>query len=78
MSAAKSIQQGTYCHNKSGKLYEVVGRALHTETDEMLVIYKPLYESEYEIYARPLEMFSEQVEIGGKMQPRFEKIEPAE
>ena len=37
--------KGTYRHNKSGKLYEVIDVALHTETDEKMVIYQALYDS---------------------------------
>ena len=35
----KTIPKGTYRHTKSGKMYEVIGVALHTETNEQLVIY---------------------------------------
>ena len=70
----QAMQLGTYRHNKKGHLYEVVGVALQTETDEQLVIYKPLYDSEFELFARPYDMFVEQVEIDGEMKPRFEKV----
>ncbi len=74
--------KGTYRHNKSGKLYEVIDVALHTETDEKMVIYQALYDSpdlaaEYgpnPYFVRPYEMFFEQVELDGVMQPRFEKL----
>ena len=70
-----SIEKGAYRHNKKGQLYEVLGMALQTETDEPLVIYKPLYESEYEFFARPYAMFIEEVELNGAVGPRFEKID---
>ena len=69
-----TVEKGTYRHNKKGQLYEVLGVALQTETNEPLVIYRPLYESEYELFARPLSMFSETVEIDGVKKPRFEKV----
>lgn len=69
-----TIEPGTYRHSKKGKLYVVLGVALQTETEEQLVIYKPLYESEFELFARPYDMFIEQVEINGQVVPRFEKI----
>lgn len=69
------IERGTYCHTKSGKLYEVLGTALQTETEESLVIYRPLYESEFELFARPSQMFMETVEIDGETKPRFERVE---
>lgn len=69
------LTKGTYRHNKTGNLYEVLGVALQTETHEFIVIYKPLYEHPtYEIFARPYAMFTELVERDGKMLPRFEHV----
>lgn len=34
MQATPSIEKGTYRHSKTGKLYEVLGMALATETEE--------------------------------------------
>ncbi len=70
----KVIEKGIYRHTKSGKTYEVLGVALHTETNEQLVIYCPEYESAWELFARPYGMFSEEVTIDGKVVPRFEKV----
>lgn len=70
-----SIAIGIYQHTKTGKRYQVLGTALHTETDELLVIYKPLYECKYELFARPLSMFKEEVCIKGVAAKRFEKVE---
>jgi hypothetical protein len=71
----KIIQKGTYRHSKSGKLYEVVGVALHTETNEQFVIYRPLLQNKYELFARPYDMFVEKVIINGQEVWRFEKID---
>lgn len=68
------VDKGKYRHSKSGKLYEVIGLALETETEEFLVIYRPFYESEYELFARPVNMFMETVVLDGKSVPRFEKL----
>ena len=69
------IKKGTYRHTKSGKLYEVLGIALQTETHEQLVIYRPLYDNEYELFARPYDMFVEKAIINGQEVRRFEKID---
>ena len=69
-----SIEKGTYRHSKSGNLYEAIGVALETETSEMMVIYRPLYESEFELFARPYVMFMEKVTINGREVPRFERM----
>lgn len=68
------VEKGIYRHNKTGHLYEVLGTALHTESDEPLVIYRPLSESEFELFARPCAMFAENVELNGTVKPRFEKL----
>ncbi len=65
------IKLGKYQHYKGG-LYDVVGEALHSETKEELVVYKPLYETpEDNFWVRPKKMFLEKVEIDGKEVPRF-------
>lgn len=63
---------GRYRHYKGGE-YRVVGTAKHSETQEEMAIYEALY-GEFEIWARPLEMFLEDVEIDGEKVPRFTKI----
>lgn len=40
-----AVEKGTY---QEGYLYEVLGVALQAETNEPLIIYRPLYENEYE------------------------------
>ena len=71
------IQTGKYQHYK-GKLYEVVGVAHHSETLEPLVVYKALYHSadfgENALWVRPLNMFTELVEINGEQVPRFKYL----
>jgi hypothetical protein len=60
---------GRYRHYKGGE-YEVIGVARHSETLEALVIYRPLY-NDSGLWARPHAMFFGQVEIDGRLQPRF-------
>ncbi len=67
------IQAGVYRHYK-GNTYQVIGIAKHSETEEDLVVYRALYGA-FGLWVRPLEMFCEKVEIGGKIIPRFELIQ---
>ncbi len=64
---------GKYRHYK-GNHYEVIGLARHSETEEKLVVYRPLYGAG-DLWVRPLEMFLEQLEVDGKRVDRFEFIE---
>lgn len=66
------LKLGKYRHYK-GKDYEVLGVAKHSETLEELVVYKKLYDDK-SLWVRPLKMFIENVEIDGKIMPRFEYI----
>ena len=47
-------------------LYEIIGTARHTEDKEEVMIYKPLYTTEFttgvDFAARPLEMFMSEVD----------------
>lgn len=64
---------GKYRHYK-GNEYEVIGIAKYSETLEELVVYRALY-GNHDLWARPLKMFVEEVEIGGKKVPRFQYLE---
>lgn len=66
------ISPGLYRHYK-GKVYQVVGVAHHSETEEEFVVYRALY-GRFDLWVRPLKMFTEQVERNGKMVPRFEVV----
>lgn len=63
---------GRYRHYKGG-LYTVIGIARHSETGELLVVYRPEY-GERAFWVRPLAMFNETVEIEGRLLPRFERL----
>lgn len=63
---------GLYRHYK-GNNYRVIDIAIHSESDELMVIYKPLYGAG-KLSVRPLCMFNEEVEVDGKRQPRFQLI----
>ncbi|MGK0440798.1 MAG: hypothetical protein ACJA0N_000593 [Pseudohongiellaceae bacterium] len=71
-----TIKAGTYKHYK-GHDYQVYEVATHSETEEQLVVYRPLY-GERALWVRPLAMFLESVEIEGQKTPRFTYIEESE
>lgn len=59
-------------HYKGGQ-YEIVAMCNHTDTDEILVIYKSLSFGGF--HARPYYEWNEVIwELGGKENRRFEKI----
>lgn len=67
-----NIRPGKYRHFKGGE-YEVLGLARHSETEEWLVVYRPLY-GEGGLWVRPVSMWGEQVERDGIVGPRFSWI----
>jgi hypothetical protein len=78
-------QKGFYVHykhtedgEKHNYMYEVVGIGRNTEDENLTVLYRPLYKSEFmppaDLQSRPLNMFMESVEIGGVSKPRFQMI----
>lgn len=69
-----NIQPGIYEHYKGHK-YRVLGVAKHSETLEDLVIYEALYDNDLsKLWARPLVLFIEEVEVDGQKVPRFKFI----
>ncbi len=61
---------GLYRHYK-GQLYQVLGVAKHSETEEIMVVYQCLYDN-FDLWIRPIKMFSENVTLtDGKSVPRF-------
>jgi hypothetical protein len=73
-------ERGIYHHFKdASKEYEVLGIAFHTETEEDMVAYKPLYETDKELFVRPLAMFMEEVDKPelGYTGPRFVRVRDA-
>ena len=58
-----------------GHQYRVIGVAKHSETLEDLVIYEALYDNKMsKLWARPIEMFTGEVELDGKKVERFKFI----
>jgi hypothetical protein len=73
------MRTGKYQHYKNEKFYEVLGTALHSETQEEMVIYKALYHCEQfssnQLWVRLKEMFLEQIDHNGNQIPRFKYLE---
>ncbi|GLS89574.1 hypothetical protein GCM10007916_06410 [Psychromonas marina] len=67
------IKLGKYQHYK-GSFYRVEGVVTHSETEEKMVLYRPLY-GEQALWVRPFDMFQETVNINGVITPRFAFVE---
>ncbi|MGH1427617.1 MAG: DUF1653 domain-containing protein [Arenicella sp.] len=67
------MRAGKYRHYK-GNFYQVIEVATHSETEEKLVVYRPMY-GERALWVRPLKMFNETLEVGGKEVARFEYVD---
>lgn len=63
------LKPGIYRHFK-GSEYRVLAVATHSETEEQVVVYHPLY-GDRAWWVRPLAMFTEVVEHEGNAVPRF-------
>lgn len=59
-------------HYKGG-LYEYICEARHSETEEEMVVYRPLY-NDSGVWVRPKKMFFEDVTVNGERVPRFSEI----
>ncbi|MCH1445469.1 MAG: DUF1653 domain-containing protein [Luminiphilus sp.] len=64
---------GTYVHYKNGKQYTVIDVVKHSETEELMVLYRAEY-GDYGLWVRPLSMFMEMVNVNGKAIRRFRSV----
>ncbi|MEN3291365.1 MAG: hypothetical protein V7642_618 [Burkholderiales bacterium] len=68
------ITPGVYEHYK-GKKYFVLGLSKNTETGEICVVYRPLYETDWpQLVHRNAAMFLENVMVNGMEMPRFRLV----
>lgn len=72
LPALPTTPPGRYRHYKGGE-YEVLGAARHSETLEVVVVYRPLYNASG-LWVRPYAMFFGEVEVDGRLQPRFARL----
>lgn len=68
-----TIRPGKYRHFK-GNEYQVIGTARHSETMELMVVYRALY-GDYGLWVRPASMWNETVTRDGKTFQRFTLID---
>tara|TARA_B110000438_G_C15401369_1_gene473515 strand:- start:243 stop:464 length:222 start_codon:yes stop_codon:yes gene_type:complete len=66
----RKLTPGIYRHYKGGR-YEVIDVAQHSESEELMVVYRPLY-GDRGLWVRPLNMFVETVLIDDREQLRFQ------
>ena len=69
MTSLPNLRPGVYRHFK-GNEYLLLYVARHSETEEAMVVYRPLY-GEGGVWVRPAEMWSETVTRDGYTGPRF-------
>ena len=67
----KAVKNRLYNHYE-GKLYVVIDIACHTETSEVIVIYRNIGDDK--VWARPIGMFEGQVVVDGESVDRFERV----
>ncbi len=68
------MKPGIYKHYKGNK-YLVLETCRHSETLEEMVVYRCLY-GEYGLWVRPIEMFTETIEVNGEQIQRFKYLHP--
>ena len=71
-----TIKTGLYQHFK-GNQYQVIDLVNHSETEEVLVLYRPLY-GEGKLWVRPLELFVDTKLLDGQEVQRFTYLGPAQ
>lgn len=72
-----NFKVGKYQHYKNKIIYEVLGLAFHSETNEEMIIYKAVYQEnnpDNKIWARPKKMFFENVFYNGEKVQRFKWV----
>ena len=66
------MKTGVYEHYK-GPRYKVIDTVRHSETEELMVLYRTMYGDE-DLWVRPYSMFFEEVTINSNTVPRFKYI----
>jgi len=67
-----TVKIGRYRHYK-GQEFTVIGVAVHTETEEELIVYRKEFD-DHGLRVRPKDQFLGMVEVEGEMVPRFQYL----
>lgn len=68
-----AVPAGRYRHYK-GNEYDLVDVVRHSETLELLALYRPRY-GDRALWVRPWAMFFETVVVDGVERPRFQRVD---
>lgn len=71
-NAVPAVTPGIYRHYK-GNHYLILATARHSETEEVMVVYRCLY-GDFSLWVRPLDLFLETVLVNGCEIPRFSPL----
>jgi len=72
---AHAPQRGEVFEHYKGDRYRVLFLALHSNDDEWMVVYEPLYEGpDAPFFTRPLREWREEITWEGKQVPRFRGV----
>ncbi len=85
MLTLQTMKIGLYRHYKNKRLYQVIGIAHESDTQQKMVVYRGLYSpedllaeyGEFPLFVRAYTIFNEMVEVDGVMVPRFTYVEEA-
>jgi hypothetical protein len=66
------MKNGDLYQHYNGGIYEYIGEAIHTDTNEELVVYKNMGG---QMFVRPLFTFFRKVDSDGNIIERFKKIQ---
>jgi len=67
----EKVKVGAIYRHFKGQFYIIKGFANHTETNERLVLYKNLDSTDHNVWARPIEIFTDNIDREDYKGPRF-------